>query len=188
MAIVVFIIAIVMGPVKSVFNTIGLCLLSLGSLLSLAVIDLPKGLGLEWFAFSILIPVLAIAFIWRKNKEFASVISIIAVYFTTLLLFVHNTGDKPANVACAIIFIAYLTILIIVGIIYNDKKNWIVHLVVLVIFIIYVTRNLWTVLPWWVFFVIIGLVFIAVAIFLEKRDKNKKNIEEQPVEEVEENK
>lgn len=127
---------------------------------------IPQLFNREWRSGLIIIGVVLLGFIWYdKCKEIRWVqFAVICQQLLGLLLHDLNDGQLEnvliLGVTCLVILVA--------ASIYKRKEYVIASSVLLLLIAVYLTRNVWLSIAWWVYLLVAGIVLIVIAVRCER--------------------
>ncbi|MCR5623664.1 MAG: hypothetical protein K6G11_00300 [Lachnospiraceae bacterium] len=127
-------------------------------------------LGPVSYSIIYLFALLAIRYIWYYSKKTASNIQFVgmAILLGFLLLYNFDDGDILSLLTMSIITIVTL----VIGVQKQSRRYVLLSSIVLAITAIYLTRDFWSNIAWWIYLFIGGLGLVGYAVFreLKKRD------------------
>jgi hypothetical protein len=126
----------------------------------------------EWVALGLLIAIVITSLIWYDNTDAQKMTLTIGYYLITAILLLHNLGDE-AEPICSVIFLIYSFVAIIGGVLKNQKQYWMISLIALGLNLLKISGTFWEQVPWWGFFILVGIIFITIAVFFEKKEKKE---------------
>lgn len=146
---------------KKVFTTLALPSFILAMMLQ-PFVHIPNAYVVEWNSFLIALGIVLFRFIWYDKKETLS-----TLYFvlTCVLLGVVLIADLISG-GIGNVLILGLTgiVMLIVASLQNNKKYVVASSVTLVLLVLYLTREFWLSIAWWVYLFVAGVVLVILAI------------------------
>lgn len=147
--------------VKRVFRTIALPAF-ITSILAQPFVEIPDAYIVEWVCFLIAIGIVLFRFIWYDKKEKFSIL-----YFTTtcVLLGVLLLSDLVSG-GIGNVLILGLTgiVMLILAAVQNNKKYVVASSVTLILLVLYLTKEFWLSIAWWVYLFVAGVVLVFLAV------------------------
>lgn len=147
--------------VKRVFRTIALPAF-ITAVLAQPFVEIPDAYTVEWVCFLIAMGIVLFRFIWYDKKETFSIL-----YFITIcvLLGVLLLSDLISG-GIGNVLILGLTgiVMLILASIQNNKKYVVASSVTLILLVLYLTREFWLSIAWWVYLFAAGVVLVLLAV------------------------
>lgn len=159
---------------KIIYTICVVCGLLLMNKLTGYIIPIPEYLVIEWFVVGIVIAIVVMKQIWYDENGAMDIMQNIAVMISLFVLLVHNVSEEQ-HLVCAVVFAVSYSACILYGIISSKKLYWISGLGCMVVHTVNITASFWSSIPWWCYLMLVGIAFVAIAVFLEKREKNTEN-------------
>lgn len=147
--------------VKQVFNTIALPAF-IAAMLVQPFLEIPDDYIVEWSCFLIAMGIVLFRFIWYDKKETFSIIYFVA---TCVLLGVLLLSDLISG-GIGNVLILGLTgiVMLILAALQNNKKYVVASSVTLILLVLYLTREFWLSIAWWVYLFVAGVVLVLMAV------------------------
>ncbi|MBQ4059037.1 MAG: hypothetical protein IJD40_08920 [Lachnospiraceae bacterium] len=147
--------------VKQVFNTIALPAFIVAMMLQ-PFVEIPDAYAVEWNCFLIAIGIVLFRSIWYDKKE---TFSIIYFVLTCVLLGVVLLSDLVSGGIGNVLILGLTGIaMLIIASIKNNKKYVVASSVTLILLVLYLTREFWLSIAWWVYLFVAGVVLVILAI------------------------
>ena len=135
-------------------------------------LPVPRKLELEWYLLWVVVGMQLIKYVWGRKAVALNVIQNIVMAHVLVILLVHNV-EKDDYIVSSIILAMTYTAYLVYGI-YTSKKTYLITAIICMsVHFIYLSQKFWLSLPWWSYFMLVGLALIGVAVFMEVRMKNK---------------
>ncbi len=125
----------------------------------------------EWFFLSLLVGIVILTIIWYSEDDVTVQIQAIGLNLITLFLLAH-VMESNTEVFCITIFTVYTIGVICYGILHDQKSFRLIGLFALTIHSVKISKELWYTIPWWGYFLFIGMLLITLSILYEKREKH----------------
>ena len=126
----------------------------------------------EWIAMAIFLGMGFFSFAWRGYKNVRATVQRIGLLVPMGILLAHSIGGEH-NTVCISVHIVTFLLIMFWGIYKNRKYQWITGLVMLVIEVLIATKEYWSEMPWWCYFLVAGIGFIVMAVIYEKKDSTE---------------
>jgi hypothetical protein len=134
-----------------------------------AIFTIPAYFGIEYFVATIMVSIVILRVIWYDEKNIMGIIQDIALFISLTILLIHNVFGEQ-HLVCALIYAVFYTLTFLYGVIASRKVCWISSLCYMFIHFVYITREFWTSVPWWGYLFAVGIIFVLIAVFLEKKE------------------
>lgn len=119
--------------------------------------------------------------ILKKYNDSYKVIEYISSTIINLIAISTYTSEMDG-----IIYVIFLTILVIISYIYKYGPIFLVCLISILLNVFILTRTFWFSIPWWIYILLIGSTLVGFAIYNEIKEKKDNNIKEK-IEEIKNN-
>ncbi|MDE6761711.1 MAG: hypothetical protein K2J90_13710 [Lachnospiraceae bacterium] len=130
--------------------------------------DIQREYIVEWNCFLFGIGVVLLGFVWYDKKEDIRKVQFVSTCCLLAVLLLRNLLGENAGLINVLILGAVGAIILLVAAITNHKEYVIASSVTLVLLVLYVTRDFWLSIEWWVYLFAAGVILILVAIKQEK--------------------
>ena len=152
---------------KRVLQTIALAdgVLAL-MMMSIDMVDVQWGYYTEWNCAAFGIGIVLLGFIWYDDKRNVRIVQFILTCIVLAVLLLHCLlGGELGNV---LILGIVSFIILLVAAVSNHKEYVIASSVTLILMVLYITREFWLSIAWWVYLFVAGVVLVALAVKKEK--------------------
>ncbi|MBO5087275.1 MAG: hypothetical protein J6C01_01250 [Lachnospiraceae bacterium] len=125
-------------------------------------VEIPKAFHVEWICFLIAMGIVLFRFIWYDKKEQFSIVYFIATCVILGVLLISNLAS--GGLGNVLILGMTGIVMLVTAAITNNKKYVVASSVTLIILVLYLTREFWLSIAWWVYLFAagVGLVLLAV--------------------------
>lgn len=125
-------------------------------------VEIPKAFNVEWVCFLIAMGIVLFRFIWYDKKEQFSILYFIATCVILGVLLISNLAS--GGLGNVLILGMTGIVMLVTAAITNNKKYVVASSVTLIILVLYLTREFWLSIAWWVYLFAagVGLVLLAV--------------------------
>lgn len=143
------------------------CISASGILMSQNIVSIPENINCEYVCVCFLVGMLCATKVLSNVVGDIKDLRFVGVAFVIISDMVYNVNYGGA-VNAIIIGVAGLVMLLVAAI--AERREYLVlALSTLIITLLYVTKDLWTNLAWWVYLLIAGITLITIAIVREKK-------------------
>lgn len=135
-------------------------------MMSFDLIDIPWGYCTEWNCAAFGLGIVLLGFIWYDEKRNVRIVQFVLTCVVLAVLLLHCLcGGELGNVL--ILGIVSLVILL-VSAVCNHREYAIASSITLVLMVLYITREFWLSIAWWVYLFATGVVLVVLAVKKEK--------------------
>lgn len=128
--------------------------------------EIPANYKVEWICFILGIGIVLLHYIWYDKAKGIKVVNFVMTCVLLICLLLNDIAQGGlGNVL--ILGIAGVIILIVAAV-FNQRQYVIAASVTLILLILYITRNFWLSIAWWVYLFVAGVVLVVLAIKKEK--------------------
>lgn len=146
---------------KKVFTSIALTAL-VAAMFAQPFVPVPGDYIVEWFCLLITIGIVLFRFIWYDNRNELSVVYFaITCVLLGILLLANLISGGIGNV---LILGSIGIVMLIFASVRNNKKYVIASSVTLILLVLYLTRDFWLSIAWWIYLFVAGLVLVFLAV------------------------
>jgi len=149
------------GTAKRVFKSIAM----FAVIFAISVqpfVEIPSEFHVEWVCFLIAMGIVLFRHIWYDKKEQFSILYFVATCVILGILLINNLCS--GGLGNVLILGVTGIVMLVVAAMKNDKKYVIASSVTLLVLVLYLTREFWLSIAWWVYLFAagVGLVLLAV--------------------------
>lgn len=150
---------------KSILWTIALCFGEF-AVWTQKLIEIPADYQVEWVCTFLGLGIVLLPLIWYdKNKDLEMMQFIMTCWLLGVLLLHNLSVGELGNV----LFLGMVSIaILLVAAVKNQRKYVIAASVTLILLVLYLTRNFWLSIAWWVYLFAAGVVLVLLAIKKER--------------------
>lgn len=140
------------------------------------IFTIPEILITEWNCLPLIILSIAIGYIW---KEYPRIMEYLP-FGTTLLvsIILSISAIKSQLLVDAFILLISLIVILIISFMIKRKKWFVFSTVESIVLTLYLTRNFWLSIAWWVYLLVVGLLMISIGAtneYLKMKNENLKD-------------
>lgn len=136
--------------------------------------EIPDVIHLEFCIAPILIYFFVMKLLWKNHTVFIDGITFAVYVLTYIILFIDAVPSE--YVIDGLIIVVSALAMLIISFIIKKKKWFLLSVIVIVATTLFMSRNFWTNLAWWIYLMTAGLILIAIGILNElKRQSALKN-------------
>ncbi len=146
---------------KRVFSTLAMlaCMTAIGVQ---PFVEIADGYNVEWVCFLIGLGIVLFRVIWYDYKDKLSMVYFIATCILLITLLLHNLSvEGLGNVM--ILGVTGIVMLVLASM-KNDKKYVVASSITLILLVLYLTREFWLSIAWWVYLFVAGVVLVLLAV------------------------
>ena len=140
------------------------------------IIDIPNIFLLEWNCLPLIILSIGIGLIW---KEYPKLLEYLPFYTTLgISIILSISAIISQELTDAFILLIALIFILIVSFMIKRKKWFSFSTIELIILTIYLTKNFWLSIAWWIYLLIVGLLMISIGAtneYLKMKNENLKD-------------
>lgn len=156
------------STVKAVWQTVALAAGEL-AVCNQPFLDIPTGYSVEWMSFLFGIGIVLLGFIWYDKKKDVRVVQFILTCCLLVILLLNNLfGGELGNV---LILGVVSVIMLLAAAMCNHREYVIAASVTLILIALYITRDFWLNIAWWVYLFVAGVAMVGFAVKKEKEIK-----------------
>lgn len=130
--------------------------------------DIQRAYIVEWNCFLFGIGVVLLGFLWYDRKKDIRMAQFVLTCWLLAILLFKNLLDENAGLVNVLILGAVGVTMLLIAAITNHKEYVIASSVTLVLLVLYVTRDFWLSIAWWVYLFVAGVILVLLAIKQEK--------------------
>lgn len=130
--------------------------------------DIQREYIVEWICFLFGIGVVLLGFIWYDKKEEIRKFQFVLTCCLLAVLLFRNLLGQNAGLINVLILGAVGAVMLLAAAVTNHKEYVIASSVTLVLLVLYVTKDFWLSIAWWVYLFAAGVILVLVAIKQEK--------------------
>lgn len=125
-------------------------------------VEIPKAFRVEWICFLIAMGIVLFRFVWYDKKDRFSILYFIATCVILCTLLIRNLVS--GGLGNVLILGMTGIVMLVIAAMKNDKKYVVASSVTLILLVLYLTREFWLSIAWWVYLFAagVGLVLLAV--------------------------
>ncbi|MBQ9983474.1 MAG: hypothetical protein IJP29_02685 [Lachnospiraceae bacterium] len=146
---------------RNVFNTFAMVTFIL-AIMNQPFVEVKDNYLVEWYCFLFGIMIVLFRYIWYDKKDKLSMVYFVATCLILITLLLHNliSGELGNVMILGMIGI----VMLVVSAMKNDKRYVVASSTTLILLVLYLTREFWLSIAWWVYLFAagVGLVLLAV--------------------------
>lgn len=125
-------------------------------------VEIPSVFMVEWVCFLIAINIVLFRFIWYDYKEQLSMVYFAATCIILGVLLLNNLYS--GGIGNVLILGMTGIVMLITAAMHNDKKYVIASSTTLILLVLYLTREFWLSIAWWIYLFAAGVVLVLLAV------------------------
>lgn len=130
------------------------------------LVEIPAGYQVEWVCTTIGLGIVLLRYLWYDSEEDIDALQFVVTCLILGRLLLHNLSSGELG---NVLFLGMVSIaILLVAAVKNQKKYVIAASVTLILLVLYLTRNFWLSIAWWVYLFVAGVVLVLLAIKKER--------------------
>lgn len=125
-------------------------------------VEIPSGFYVEWICFLSAMGIVLFRHIWYDKKDQLSIVYFVATCVILGVLLLSNLAS--GGIGNVLILGMTGIVILITAAMNNDKKYVIASSVTLILLVLYLTREFWLSIAWWVYLFAAGVVLVLLAV------------------------
>lgn len=162
---------------KAIWHTLALLALAVDGMVN-PLVEMCREDELVWYDFTaeyncviLGLCIVLLGSIWYHKKEMIRRLQLVGVCLLLAALLLCNMGYTQDTAIYNVLFLGVgAVIMLIVAAARNHREYVIAASTTLVLLVIYITREFWMSIAWWVYLFVAGVVLVVLAVGREKRD------------------
>lgn len=123
---------------------------------------IPENFSVEWRCFLLALGIVILRFVWYDKKKVMGMVCFIFTCILMIQLLLHNIED--GELANVIILGIIGVIMLLANVCLNNRKYAVLAMIVLLMMAVYITRNFWLSIAWWIYLFAAGVLLVILAI------------------------
>lgn len=146
---------------KKVMKTLAM-MAGIAAMMCQPFVEIPSAYNVEWNCLLVAISIVLFRIIWYDKKDEFSILYYIATCVILGVLLISNLVS--GGIGNVLILGMTGMIMLIAAALLNDKKYVIAASVTLILLVLYLTREFWLSIAWWVYLFAAGVVLVLLAV------------------------